>query len=234
MNEVLFIGTLLLSLSLILLAARLGREWLLGLVVIYLLVANLFASKLSLVFGFTTSLAIPLYAAIFLATDTLAEHFGKKEAFKAVWLGFLAQVCLAAFGFMLARATPLDMPATKAVSDALSTVFGFIPRIVAGSFIAYLVSQNFDVWFYHWLKRRTDGKHLWLRNCISTTISQGIDTCVFLLIAFLGAIPHLGAFILTTWLIKIAIALIDTPFIYVTGAIIKKTRQTEPAAGAGH
>ena len=223
MNEWLFVFVMLISLGLVVFTARLGKEWMLGLVVIFLLIANLFASKLSIAFGVTTSLAVPIYASIFLATDAIAEHFGRREAFKAVWLGFLAQLCLAGFGLLLTRATWLEDPIVIAVSEALDTIFGFIPRIVAGSFLAYLLSQHFDVWFYHLLKARLKGRHLWLRNCVSTIISQGIDTAVFLLIAFYGKLPNLVEFILVTWFLKVLVAFCDTPFLYLTRVVVRKS-----------
>ncbi len=224
MNELLFIMTTLIALSLVLLSLRLGTHFLVGIVITYLLIANLFASKLSTVFGVTSSLAIPLYAAIFLATDAAAEHFGKKVAFKAVWMGFLAQVCMVVFGQLIIRAKTFGDPT---VSDALSTIFGFIPRIALGSFIAYIISQNFDIVFYHFLREKFRGRHLWLRNCCSTFISQGIDSAIFLLIAFYGKLPNLGMFFLSVWGVKVVIALADTPFIYLSYVVLGKDLSAE-------
>lgn len=219
MNEFLFISVAVIALSLVLVALRFGTDWLIGLVAAYLLMANLFASKLSTVFGVTSSLAVPLYAAIFLATDIIAEHFGKKVAYKVVWVGFLAQVCMVVFGQLIVRAKTFGDPA---VSGALSTIFGFIPRIVLGSFIAYLISQNFDVVFYHFLRTRCQGKHLWIRNNCSTIISQGLDTVIFLSIAFYGKLPNLIGFMLSVWIVKVGVAIWDTPFIYLSYWVLGK------------
>jgi uncharacterized integral membrane protein (TIGR00697 family) len=225
-NEILFILVTIISLSGILLTIRLGTHWLVGLSAVYLLIANIFASKLSVVFGITTSLAIPLYAAIFLATDMATEHFGRRLAYKIVWLGFLAQLGLVVFSQLISRATTFGNPV---VADALSIVFGFLPRIAVGSFIAYVISQNFDVLAYDFMKKKCHNKHLWLRNCVSTTLSQGIDSAIFLTIAFYGKLPNLGQFFLSVWVIKVAVAFFDTPFIYMSYfALGKKFKSNRP------
>lgn len=217
MNEFLFICLTVVALSLVLVALRLGEHWLYGLVATFLLIANLFASKLSIVFGVVSSLSIPIYAAIFLATDAAAEHFGKRFAYRLVWVGFGAQVSLVAFGQLIVRGSAFGDPT---VADALSTVFGFIPRIALGSFVAYIISQNFDVRLFDFLKSRFGGKHLWLRNCVSTITSQGIDSAIFLLIAFYGKLPNLGEFFVSVWIVKICVALFDTPFLYLSRRVV--------------
>lgn len=222
MNEILFIAITVLALAIILLAFRLGTHCLVGVVVAYLLVANLFASKLTTVFGVTSSLAIPIYAAIFLATDATAEHHGKGAAYRLVWIGFLTQGILVVFSQLAAAASTISVPDVQAAANALSTIFSFVPRIVLGSFVAYIVSQNFDILFYHRLKESFQGRRLWLRNCVSTSVSQGLDTLIFLLIAFWGKVPEFWTFVFFVWLVKVGVALADTPFIYLTYFVLGK------------
>ncbi|PIZ54623.1 transporter, partial [Candidatus Uhrbacteria bacterium CG_4_10_14_0_2_um_filter_41_7] len=100
------------------------------------------------------------------------------------------------------------------------------PRITVASFIAYLISQHHDVWAFHFWKKKTNGKHLWLRNNASTVVSQLIDTVVFTFIAFYGVLP-IVPLILGTWVVKILIALIDTPFIYGAVWIMDKIKPKE-------
>ena len=219
MNELLFIAIGLTALSLVLVALRIGPNWLYGLVATYLIIANLFAAKLSIVFGVVSSLSIPIYAAVFLATDAAAEHFGRRFAHRMVWIGFGAQLSLAAFGQLITMGEPFGDPA---LSDALSTVFGFVPRIVHGSFIAYLVSMHVDVRFYDYLKRRFERKYLWLRNNGSTIVSQTIDSAIFLGIAFYGVIPNLFEFFLSVLAVKLVVALFDTPFLYLSGVVVDR------------
>lgn len=140
---------------------------------------------------------------------------GAKRGFEPSKLAFLPKSCLSRWGFLISAAEPLQR---EGLSEALSVVFGYVPRIVAGSFMAYLISQLFDVWFFHRVREMTQGRLLWLRNIVSTTISQGIDTFVFLMIAFYGVLPNFWEFMLTTWLIKVAIAVLDTPCVYAAKA----------------
>jgi uncharacterized integral membrane protein (TIGR00697 family) len=91
-----------------------------------------------------------------------------------------------------------------------------IPRIAIGSILAYIISQLHDVWAFHFWKTKTNGKYLWLRNNLSTMVSQAIDTLIFTFIAFWG-LYEINVFIsivLTTYLMKWIVAVIDTPFIY--------------------
>ena len=104
-----------------------------------------------------------------------------------------------------------------------------MPRVVLGSMIGYLVSQNIDVLGFHFLKQATDGRFLWLRNNGSTMISQSIDTVIFLVIAFAGLVPAqvLWQMIWMQYLLKLAIAAIDTPFVYLLVNILKNSTGNE-------
>ena len=111
---------------------------------------------------------------------------------------------------------------SQPINQALQTIFSFTPRLVIGSMIAYLISQHYDVWIFHHLKSKFKGKHLWLRNNFSTTTSQVLDTSIFVIIAFYGVIPNFLELLVGACILKIIIALIDTPFIYLSYKIIKK------------
>jgi hypothetical protein len=95
-------------------------------------------------------------------------------------------------------------------------IFSLMPRIAIASLIAYLISQYHDIWAFHFWKEKTGGRHLWLRNNLSTLISQLLDSLIFTLMAFAGTLPftELIQIIITTYLLKLVVALIDTPFIY--------------------
>jgi uncharacterized integral membrane protein (TIGR00697 family) len=90
---------------------------------------------------------------------------------------------------------------------------GSTSRIIIASFIAYLVSQFHDVWAFHFWKKITGGRHLWLRNNFSTAVSQFIDSSLFITVAFYGVMP-VWPLIWSQWLVKLAIAFLDTPIIY--------------------
>lgn len=223
MDELLYILITIISLTFILLATKLGPQFLIGVVVTLLLIANLFSGRLTVVFGFINTLALPIYAAVFLATDSATEHFGKKTAYQVVLMGVLAQICMVILSQIIIRTSFYGDPL---IAESLSAVFGFLPRIIFGSLIAYTFSQYFDVTLYHFFKESYRGKHLWLRNCLSTTISQGIDSAIFLFIAFYGVLPKLGELFISVWIFKIIIALVDTPFIYLSYMVMGKKLPT--------
>jgi len=115
---------------------------------------------------------------------------------------------------------PTTDPETAALSrdiqDSFATILNFTPRFVFGSLFAYLISQTFDVWFFHFIKKRTHGRHLWLRNNLSTMTSQIIDTLLYSLVVWWGVVELSTAIQLgiVKYGFKLAIAAFDTPFIY--------------------
>ena len=220
LNELLFLLVMVLSISLVLLFTKFGREWLMMVPILFLVVANIFAPQVNTVFGLATSLALPLYAAIFLATDIVAEHWGKKQARKLIWMGFASQLLLVVFSQIILQVQVIKF--SQPLNDALKVLFGFTPRIVLGSFIAYVISQNYDVWVFHALKKKFKGKYIWLRNNISTITSQFLDSTIFILIAFYGVMPHFIEFMVGVWILKIFVAICDTPFIYLSYFVLGK------------
>ena len=107
---------------------------------------------------------------------------------------------------------------------AYETVLNAGSRIVIASIFAYLTSQFTDVWIFSKIKEKTEGKYLWLRNNVSTIISQFIDTVIFITIAFYGVFPNnvVLSIIIGQWFIKILVALVDTPFVYAGVNILRK------------
>jgi queuosine precursor transporter len=199
----------------ILLAFRMGKAALIGAVGIYIILANIFVVKQIELFGFAATGGNALYGALFLATDLINEHWGKKEAQKAVWFGWgAAIVFLISSQIFLAFAPSGEDFADPAMRD----LFGLVPRIVLGSLVAYLISQSHDIIAYNAWKKRTKGRHLWLRNCASTAVSQLIDSLLFAVIAFWGVFPTAVVIeiIVTTYILKLIVAAIDTPFLYLS------------------
>ena len=117
--------------------------------------------------------------------------------------------------------------------DAYNTTLGSVPRIVLASMLAYLVSQHHDVFAFHLWRRLTKGRFLWLRNNASTMVSQGIDTVLFITIAFVGVVPTnvLLNMILGQYVIKLCIAVADTPICYALVILIRR-KQRDLAKGA--
>jgi uncharacterized integral membrane protein (TIGR00697 family) len=110
------------------------------------------------------------------------------------------------------------------IHPSLEQIFSFLPRVAAASIIAYAISQLHDVWLFNLLKLKTKGRYLWLRNNVTTMLSQLIDTIIFATIAFWGVFPTniYIEIIITTYLFKWLVAAIDTPFIYLAKRIAGK------------
>jgi uncharacterized integral membrane protein (TIGR00697 family) len=181
---------------------------------ISVIVANIQVTKTISLFGLEATLGNIVYATSFLATDILSEFYGKKASRKAVGIGFFS---LLSMTILMQVALLFEPSSSDIAQNALSTVFGLMPRIAAGSLIAYVLSNYHDIWAYAFWKQKKPGRNtLWLRNNLSTFVSQAIDTLVFTLIAFWGVFPTevLIEIMITTYVLKWVVALCDTPFIY--------------------
>lgn len=197
-----------------------GRYGLYGSIVLSILMANIQGPKLIMIFGMQTSMAVILYSSIFFATDLLSEKYGRAEAQRAVMLGFMVSIMTVVLSQMSLLYLPSSDPSTSefalGVHNATVVLFDYTPRFVFGSLFAYLISQSFDVWIFHWIKEKTAGKHLWLRNTGSTLLSQAVDTLIYGLVVWWGLVDLTTALQLAgaKYIFKFVIAVLDTPFIY--------------------
>ncbi len=214
-NEILWLLMLLVNFGAITLAYRFfGRMGLYAWIPIATIIANIQVLKVISLFGFSATLGNIVYASSFLVTDILSENYGKREARRAVQVGFFSLLALTG----LMNLALLFQPAPDDwVHPALTEIFSIMPRITLASMAAYWVSQLHDVWAYAFWKRRLPGKGwIFLRNNASTMVSQLLDTLVFTFIAFWGVFsgPILAEIFLTTYLLKWLVAAADTPFVY--------------------
>lgn len=187
---------------------------LIGIFVVSLIVANIISAKIVSFWGLVIPAAIVAYPLTFLITDIIGEIWGKDMANRTVKIGFICQlVSLMLIGLsILLPVAPFADNQAEFVGIMKSSF-----RVVAASLVAYLVSQSWDVWLFHKLKEKCDGKHKWLRNNASTLTSQMIDTVIFITIAFLGVVPNIWVMIFSQYLIKASYALLDTiPFYLLT------------------
>ncbi|MFW6364902.1 MAG: queuosine precursor transporter [Spirochaetota bacterium] len=220
-NELLWIVFLLLDLGCTILIFKYFRkEGLFAVIVANIILCNIQVPKIVELFGFTVTLGNILYGSIFLATDLLSEFYGKKEARRGVVLGFVFLV----FMTVVMQIALMFQPAADGIEvhNALVSIFSLLPKIALGSLCAYILSQMHDVWLYHLLKERTSGRYLWIRNNVSTALSQLIDSVVFCTIAFWGLDRSLLVeIIFTTYVMKFIVSVVDTPFIYLARRIEK-------------
>lgn len=167
------------------------------------------------------------YPFTFLATDLISELFGRKRAQMLVWIGFGMNVFM-----LLLMSINHWLPNSVGVSaglDLFEGVYQFMVGNTIASMIAYLIAQSVDVRLYHFWKRLTKGKHLWLRNNASTTVSQLVDSTAIITILYIAgnlddAIDDAGAviiLILNSYLFKFFFALFDTPFMYLGVRLLK-------------
>ncbi len=219
-NDIIFVLQTLAGLSFILIAFRIGFHWLLALIAVQAVLMNIFVLKTMDLFtleGVTGGNV--LYASIFLGTDIICEHLGAKKARQAVWLGFFASLFFIVMSQFIILYVPSAFPESLAMHETLKSIFELAPRIMFASILAYLVSQNLDILIFNRIKKLTNKKHLWLRNNVSTMISQLFDTVIFTFAGLYGTIAtaeNVWAIILFTYIIKITVAALDTPFIYLS------------------
>ncbi len=216
-QEVLWLTTLVLDLCGTVILYRLfGKVGLQVAICAAIILANLQGPKLTSIFGFETTIGVIFYSSIFLATDILSENYGRAEANKAVRMGFVVSIIVLTMLSLSMLYAPTDRQFAIDVHNAFDTILNFAPRFVLGSLFAYVVSQSFDVWAFHRIKRVTGEKWLWLRNNLSTMCSQIIDTAIFSLIVWWGTVDLATALTLgaVKFFFKMIIAMIDTTFLY--------------------
>ncbi len=199
---------------------------LIGLFVAALIAANLMGAKIAHVW-IDFSVGIFAYPITFLVTDVIEEVHGKKKAQNLIWVGFISLLFVLG---ITALALHLPSAARDFFPDAYSKIFGISIRIMIASLIAFLISQTHDVWAFNFWKQKTKGKFLWLRNNLSTIVSQFIDTVIFMFIAFYGITPkhnvaYMFVLIIPYWLLKVAFAIFDTPLIYAGVWWLKRERE---------
>ncbi len=192
-------------------AKRYGVEYIIALVAAMSVIANILSSaKMATFISYAIDAGTIVYASIYLLTDILCEFYGKEEAKKAVWAGFMANAMLAVSLWIAIAWEPAGFWHKQ---KELIDILGSTPRIIFASMAAYLISQHHDIWLYSILKRMTKGRYLWLRNNASTMLSQLIDTTIFSFIAFYGKYPVIPL-ITGVYIVKLIVAASDTAFIY--------------------
>ena len=163
----------------------------------------------------TLSLGILPYPITFLCTDLVCELYGKKRAGLLVLIGFVMSLYLLFF-LMLGQPIPVSSVQDPVIQDHYNAVFGLGTRAIFASMVAYLLAQLLDVHLFHFWKRLTKGRHLWLRNNGSTIFSQLVDTVAVITILFIDTMPFdtIVAMIVSGYLFKLFVALLDTPLFY--------------------
>lgn len=200
-----------------------------------LIVANITAIKLVTVGPFFLSAAILIFPVSYIFGDILTEVYGYARARQVIWIGFLCNLIAVGAIWGSIRLPPAPFWTAGGFADAASfqhayeTVLGFTPRILASSFIAYLVGEFLNSFVLAKMKLATAGRHLWLRTIGSTLVGQLADSVVFFSLAFYGALPGaaLWKLILTQWLLKSAYEALLTPATYAVVHFLKKEEKED-------
>ncbi len=196
------------------------------LVVVALFIATLIAStivavKLIDVSGLILTAAIVIFPLSYIIGDVLTEVYGYRQARRAIWLGFLGNLVVVV-AIVIAGA----LPAAGFWKDqqAFDLILGQTPRILAASFAAFLVGEFTNSFVLAKLKIATEGRHLWLRTIGSTLIGQGLDSAIFVAIAFAGILPVdvLVGTMITQWLVKSGYEAAATPLTYLAVGFLKR------------
>jgi queuosine precursor transporter len=189
-----------------------------GIFIASLVTCNLIANKFVTVdLGFKVfivSAGILPYPITFLVTDLISELYGQRKANLVVLAGFFASMFVLFFLWLGGQFNAI--PDSLVTDQIYDSVFRNAWRIIAASMTAYLFAQFIDVRIFHFWKKLTNGKHLWLRNNASTVVSQLLDTILVICILFFGvwSTDQIFSAIVDGWLFKMLMALIDTPIIY--------------------
>ncbi len=220
-NELLWLLFALVNFGFVLLIYKLfGKTGMFAWIAFASVLLNIQVTKTIELFGITATLGNVMFGSIFLVTDALNEKYGLVNAKRAVYIGFFSIISMA----VIMQAAIWFAPAPKDFAhESLVTIFEVVPRLVLGSILAYIISQLIDVHLFQRIKKRfASNRTLYVRNLGSTLFSQLIDTAIFVPIAFLGihATPELISIWLTTYIIKVLVAFLDTPFVY----LIKQVR----------
>jgi uncharacterized integral membrane protein (TIGR00697 family) len=191
-----------------------------------LITANIIAVKLIDVGGIVVPAAVIIFPLSYLFGDILTEVSGYARSREVIWIGFGCNA-LAVVAIWLAGLLP---PASFWTGQqAYQSILGYAPRLLAASFIAYLVGEFVNSFVLAKLKVMTGGRWLWTRTIGSTLVGQGVDSLVFITLAFAGTIPQeqLVRVVITQWLIKTIYEVVATPLTYAVVGYLKRTEHED-------
>jgi len=189
--------------------------------VVILLVSNLVAQKVIKIGPVSTSAAILLFPITYIFGDVFTEVYGFASSRRAIWLGFFGTALLYAVS-AIAILIPADPGWHN--QQAFQTVFGFIPRILASSLIAFWGGEFANSYTMARMKLWTNGEKLWTRTIGSTVVGQLVDTTLVISLMFVGQLPFttIVNMILTGWLLKVGYETLATPLTYLVIGWLKR------------
>lgn len=196
---------------------------------VVLIVSNVASTKVVQLGAFTFDGGTLLFPLAYIFGDVLTEVYGYKRSRRVIWTGFfMLLLASVTFGVVNALPAPAD-PASQTGAQAFSAILGLIPRIVLGSLLAYVVGEFVNSYILAKLKVATNGRWLALRTIGSTLVAQGLDTAIFLLIAFYGIWDNslLWTVFVSNYIFKVGVEVLFTPFTYALVGYLKKAENED-------
>jgi len=191
-----------------------------------LMISNVASTKILLLGPFTFDGGTILFPLSYIFGDVLTEVYGYARARRVIWAGFGAAALMAA---VLAIVGALPAAPDWPNQEAYEAILGLTPRIVIASLVAYWVGSFANSWVMARLKLATAGRWLWLRTIASTLVGEGLDTALFVLIAFAGVLPPglLAAVIASNYVFKVGVEALATPLTYLVVNGLKRAEHED-------
>jgi len=191
-----------------------------------LILSNIIAVKIASFGGYFLPVAVIIFPISYIISDVLTEVYGYAVMRRVIWIGFLCNF-ISVIIIAVARFIP---PAPFfTLNDAFSQVLAQTPRIFLASIVAYVAGTFLNAFVMARMKVRTKGKHLWLRTISSTIVGEGIDSALFITIAFYGVFPQeqLLIVLLTQWIFKCGFEVVMTPLTYLATGFLKRSEKID-------
>ena len=222
MNEIILAIEVVVVFSLLLACHKFfNREGVIAWVAVATVLANIITAKNAMIFGLSTAIGTVMFASTFLATDILSECYSKEDAKKAVYVGLFSNVVLILATQIALRYIPSPF---DYANEAMTTLFALNLRISIASAVMYFVANMADVYIFNKLKEKMNGRALWLRNNVSTILCNCLENFGFIGLAFWGIydLQTIITIAVSTSIIELIVALLDTPFLYIARKIKKE------------
>ena len=196
-------------------------DFITGLFVAVLLISNTASVKILDLGWFTFDGGTIFFPFTYIFGDILTEVYGYKRSRRVIWIGFF---CVIVMALVYAIVGFLPAAADWGMQDSYMSILGIVPRIVFASLIAYFAGEFSNSYIMAKMKIWTKGKFLWMRTISSTIVGEGIDTILFVIIAFYGLMPNslLLAIVVSNYVFKVGMETLLTPFTYIIVNFLKK------------
>lgn len=201
-------------------------DFITALFVTVLIISNIASTKILVVGWFTFDGGTIIFPLSYIFGDILTEVYGYKRSRRVIWTGF---ACLALMALTLAVVDALPPDPTWGLQESFHLILGQTSRIVIGSLLAYWAGEFVNSYILAKLKVRTGGRWLWVRTISSTLVGEGVDTVVFILVAFLGLWPAdlLWTIFISNYIFKVGVEVVFTPLTYQLVNLLKRAENED-------